>query len=568
MTGLADPFLSPALLVYPPLLFLIGNVLVYILNTFRPKAFPPGPRGLPGLGNLLQVDRTFPFLTYGAWAEHYGKDTPLGVKKGSTNVVVLNSGRLVRELLERRGAVYSDRPWQFMNNTWVFKDDLRAAIFQNSSPWLSRWRREFNNNFGTAAIARLRPVYEAEAARLLVKLIGWWSSPAARRRERLEAVLVCWMMSVPTLAVCGKRPDCMGDHGFEIRQFRRCSDEYAALVAPNALDLFPVLRHLPEFLGMAGWKERARAVREAVFRTGSQFLSAAEEQRAALDAGRPVGWESMLAKMLREQREQDDDDDDDDDMYTAADMGNTAFHIVSAATNTSLAVFSIMLMILAKYPALQRRVRDEVLQVAGGAAPQGTDVPSLKYTEAFWNEVHRWRPVAPQAVPHAPSQDDIYNGHRIPKGTAVVINVWHIHHSEDDYEEPGRFMPERFLKHPYGMRLDEAHDPAHMEASMSRVTYDFGAGRRICPGMNSARQNLLLGFAKVVWAFDILPPEGKDIDLSLETGFVQEIALHPRDFDVILEPREGITEQDVMDHYSEAYEAEAQVMGWEDGLYK
>ena len=377
MTGIAGIVLSPAFLIYPPLLFLVGNAVVFILNTLRPKAFPPGPRGLPGLGNLLQIDKAFPFLTYGAWARYYGKDTPLGVKKGATNVVVLNSGRLVRELFERRGAVYSDRPWQFMNNTWVFKSDLRAAIFQNSSPWLTRWRREFNNNFGTAAIARLRPVYEAEAARLLVKLV---ESPTARRKD-LEDILVCWMMSVPCLGVCGRRPDSMGDHGFEIKHFRNCSDEYAALVAPNAGDLFPFMRYLPEFFGMAKWKERARAVRGGVLKTGTQFLNTAKEQRAALDAGKSIAWESVLAKMLREQREKHDD------MYTATDMGNTAFHIVSAATNTSLAVFSIMLMILAKYPELQQRVRNEVLELSKGAPPTATHVPSLKYMEAFWNEV-------------------------------------------------------------------------------------------------------------------------------------------------------------------------------------
>lgn len=380
MAGIAELILSPVFLIYLPLLLLISNTVVFIFNTLRPKDFPPGPRGLPGLGNLLQVDRTFPFLTYGAWAKHYGNDTPLGVKKGATNVVVLNSGSLVRELFERRGAVYSDRPWQFMNNTWIFKDDLRAAIFQNSSPWLTRWRREFNNNFGTAAITKFRPVYEAETARLLVKLL---ESPTARRQD-LEAILVCWVMSVPCLGVCGRRPDYMSDHGFEVKHFRRCSDEYAALVAPNAGELFPLLRYLPEFFGMAEWKERARAVREAVLKTGRQFLSTAKDQREALDVGKSIAWESVLAKMLREQREKNDQ------MFTATDMGNTAFHIVSAATNTSLAVFSIMLMILAKYPALQERIRNEVLGVSGGAAPKAIDIPSLKYTQAFWNEVSRF----------------------------------------------------------------------------------------------------------------------------------------------------------------------------------
>ncbi|KAH9218326.1 cytochrome P450 [Leptodontidium sp. 2 PMI_412] len=471
MAGIADFFFSPSFIIYTSLLFLISNTVVFVLSTLRPKAFPPGPRGLPGLGNLLQVDRTFPFLTYGAWAKIYGNDTPIGVKKGASNVVVLNSARLVRELIERRGAVYSDRPWQFMNNTWIFKDDLRAAIFQNSSPWLTRWRREFNNNFGTAAITKLHPVYEAEAARLLVKLL---ESPTATGKD-LESILVCWLISVPCLGVCGRRPDYMGDHGFTIKEFRYCIDQYAALVAPNVRDLFPVLRYVPGLFGLAEWKERALAVREETLKK-----------------------------------------------------------------------------------EVQQRVRNEVLEVSGGATPKATDVPSLKYTEAFWNE----------AIPHAPSQDDVYNGHRIPKGTAVVMNVWNIHHSEEDYEEPEKFIPERFLRHPFGMRPDQAHDPAQMEASGSRVTYDFGAGRRICPGMHSAKQSLLLGLAKIVWAFDILPLKGKELDLSLETGFVQEVALHPKNLDVVLKLRNGRVKKDIMDHYYQTYEAEAKVMGWEGGLYK
>ena len=148
------------------------------------------------------------------------------------------------------------------------------------------------------------------------------------------------------------------------------------------------------------------------------------------------------------------------------------------------------------------------------------------------------------------------------------MNVWQIYHSEEDYEEPEKFNPERFLRHPFGMRPNKGQDPANMEASGPRNNYGFGAGRRICPGMHLARQSLILGMAKILWAFDVLPPEGKEIDLSLETGFVQKTAMTPKDFDVILKLRDGRSKEDIMDHYSQAYEAEAEVMGWENGLYK
>lgn len=47
--------------------------------------------------------------------------------------------------------------------------------------------------------------------------------------------------------------------------------------------------------------------------------------------------------MLKDQREKGED------MFTVMDMGNTACHVVAAAMNTSLSVFSNMLLILAKH---------------------------------------------------------------------------------------------------------------------------------------------------------------------------------------------------------------------------
>lgn len=163
----------------------------------------------------------------------------------------------------------------------------------------------------------------------------------------------------------------------------------------------------------------------------------------------------------------------------------------------------------------------------------------------------------------------MYEGYRIPKHTAVVPNVWNIHHSTEDYDSPEKFEPERFLRHPFGMRPDEAHDPAILEASSSRITYSFGAGRRICPGIHSAKQSLLLGLAKMLWAFDILPAEGKEIDLGLETGFVQGlITFHPKELDIMFRLRPERSEQDVLDHYSQTYKVEAEFLGWENGLRK
>lgn len=197
----------------------------------------------------------------------------------------------------------------------------------------------------------------------------------------VQSLLVAWLLSVPSLGVCGRRLDTTGEFGITPQNFKACTDEYATAVAPSMRDLFPVLRYVPEVFGMAKWKGRARAVREEIKQMGLRFVKAAEEQCAMLDVGeKDLAWESMLAKMIKER-------ENADETFTPLDLASTACHAVAAAMNTSLSVFEMMLLVLAKCQDVQEKVREEVLSVSGGDAPQAADLASLRYTEAVWNEV-------------------------------------------------------------------------------------------------------------------------------------------------------------------------------------
>lgn len=377
---------SPSFLISAALI--VAANAVFFLLIRRPRNFPPGPPGFPGLGNLFRINKSIPALTYSAWAHKYGQDRPLGVKIGANNIVVLNSARMVRDLFERRGAIYSDRPRpNGEDEKWKFQThQVPASLFHDSGPWLTRWRREFNGALGSAAaVARLHPMNDAETARVLVALLE--AGPTTRRSD-LEDIILSWVTSVPCIAVCGRRPDAMAHHGFEMNTFRRQTAGYMMLHKPSLMDSIPVLRYLPGKYGMGGWRAKSQAVAKDVFEIKDQFLSAAKEHRAALDAAAgkspnnstEVYYESLGARMLREQRE-----NRDKDLWT--DLGLTAWNIVAAAMYTSLATFSTMLMIVAKYPDVQQRIRDEVLQVSGGAPLKSADVARLAYTEAFWHEV-------------------------------------------------------------------------------------------------------------------------------------------------------------------------------------
>lgn len=90
-------------------------------------------------------------------------------------------------------------------------------------------------------------------------------------------------------------------------------------------------------------------------------------------------------------------------------------------------VSSLMTFFLAMtvFPEVQRKAREELDRVTGGTRlPNAGDKGRLPYIDAVVKETHRWHPVAPLALPHAATQDDIIRGYRIPKGALILPNNW------------------------------------------------------------------------------------------------------------------------------------------------
>lgn len=132
-----------------------------------------------------------------------------------------------------------------------------------------------------------------------------------------------------------------------------------------------------------------------------------------------------------------------------------------------------------------------------------------------------------------------------PKGTSFIANAWTIHRNEREYERPDDFVPERFLRHPHGLRTIKL-TAEELEGGGRRALYTFGSGRRQCPGEQFAFTTIMLAASKVIWAFDVLPPEG-GLDTSIETGYKDGTVTEPVDPTVVFRRRDegrcrGLTE--------------------------
>lgn len=122
--------------------------------------------------------------------------------------------------------------------------------------------------------------------------------------------------------------------------------------------------------------------------------------------------------------------------------------LLEAGSDTSRNAITQFAAAAACYPEWVTKARIYLDEVCGSNAerlPSLADMDKLPYITAAFKETLRWRPFIQTGVPHMLTQDDEYEGYRFPAGTQFTWNAYAIALNEDDYKDPKRFMPERFL---------------------------------------------------------------------------------------------------------------------------
>jgi len=193
-------------------------------------------------------------------------------------------------------------------------------------------------------------------------------------------------------------------------------------------------------------------------------------------------------------------------------------------------LFFVLYMVL--HPDVQSRAQAEIDEVVGSARlPSFSDRPSLPYVEALLRETMRCNPVLPLSVPRATTEDDIYNGYLIPKGTTIIPNVWGMTHNEDKYSDPMTFNPSRFLT-----EAGQVND--------DNPVLTFGFGRRLCPGRHLAERSVWAMMVSVLAVFDISKAKDDDgKEINFVPKFTSGQATHPMPFPCTIAPRSAEKEK-------------------------
>ncbi|TFK38294.1 cytochrome P450 [Crucibulum laeve] len=483
----------------------------------RSPNMPPGPPTLPLLGNLTVMPRKRLHLKFSEWAKVYGDVFSLKVL--NQTIIVINSPTLVRELIDKRSASTSNRPKSILADMITPHNMNMGTGHLANSTWKSM-RKASAQLLSNENMRALGDYQRAEATQLMWELAhvpeDWFSH--MRRYTTSFALGIIYGKRGPTLS------------SQDVADFMDVHPKFIHALEIGTMppvDLFPVLTLVPE--RWASWKTIVKNIRH-LHETLYDRLLTTVEKRIAAGRGTDVFLEQMIAKAS---------------VY-GLDTREHLMHlggVLLEGSDTCSAALQNAVYCLVNFPEVLKHAREEVDRVVGmDRAPNWDDIPKLPYTLAFIEECHRYRPVGPLGLPHSMVQDEIIDGILYPKDAVVFMNLWGMLHDERYFDRPDEFMPERFLKHPFGIKEGVEDDPAR------RPNMIFGGGRRVCPGISFAKSSLEINVANLVWGFNFEPSKditGKEILPSLD-DYTTGVTATPKPFPVKITPRSA-QHQEIID---------------------
>ncbi|KAI7978857.1 Cytochrome P450 81Q32 [Camellia lanceoleosa] len=454
-------------------------------KTKRYKNLPPSPPGLPILGHLHLLKEPL-YQTFQAFSDKYGPIILL--RFGPRNVLVVNSPSAVEECFTKNDVIFANRPLSLHSKHLSYNSTTIAA-----APYGDLWRnlRRITTLeiFSTVQLERTSCIRGKEVkffVNQLMKNCGGGCSKVDMKSKFFEI-----SFNVMTMMIMGKR--FFGESVEDVEEaklFRhlvRERFEFAKTSDPS--DLFPVLQKVDLF----GTGRKMVAMAEKM----DKFLQNLVDERRRMDASTKMK-NTLIDSLLSLQEAEPE-------FYTNNIINGIILILLIAGTETSSTAMEWAMSLLLNHPNAMTKVRAEIeAHVGQNHLLDEQDLPKLNYLCNVVKEALRLYSPAPILVPHEASEDCTVGGYDVPRGTMLMVNVLAIHRDPKLWENPTKFMPERFEE-------ENSGDGYKL--------IPFGCGRRGCPGANLANRMVGLTVGALIQSFEWNRADEEEVDMTENFGF-------------------------------------------------
>ncbi|EUC67612.1 cytochrome P450 family oxidoreductase, putative [Rhizoctonia solani AG-3 Rhs1AP] len=519
--------------VYYPAGALFVWLLLKVYRIGRRERFlPPGPPTVPLLGNLHIFPKSEAHYRLTEWARQYGGI--YSIKMGPGTAVVITDPTIVKDLMDKRSQSTIDRPASHMVDRVA--GGMNMVLARYTKDWRTL-RRVSHELLTQRACARHVSIQRAESSQLLHDFLTDPKKFYTHLRRNSSSVILSVLF--------GKRAPRFETQ--EVTDFFEAQHMWEHVLTPGALppvDFLPFLKWVPRPL--AKWKDYCDETRK---RQRDLYFGLLRETEERVANGHENG--SFMEEVLARQEEFG---------MSRELVGYLGGVMIEGGSDTTSSWLQSLVLALAAFPDAQRKAQDEIDKVVGAdRMPTPDDFLELPYIQAVIKEVHRWRPVAPLAIPHGTIEEISYRGYRIPTGSTIFVNNWGMFHDPDVYERPEDFWPDRWLLNEFGTKPG-------IDNSDRRNNIWFGSGRRFCPGVHLATNSLMVNTMNLVWGFNYGPEmdekTGKPIPVDI-WNYAKGILTCPEPFMITITPR-SLQHAEVLEHEFQA--STAAFIPYEHGL--
>ncbi|KAM6125278.1 cytochrome P450 1A5-like [Phoenicopterus ruber ruber] len=459
---------------------------------------PPGPRGYPILGNVLELRKDI-HLALTRLSQKYGD--VMEVRIGTRPVLVLSGLETIKQALVKQGEDFMGRPdlYSFRHIT-----DGQSLAFSPDSGEVWKARRKLAQNalktFSVApsptssSTCLLEEHVSKEADYLVIKFLQLMDE---RKSFDPFRYLVVSVANVVCAMCFGKRYD---HNDQDLLNIVNVGEQFSdAAASGNPSDFIPVLQYFPSRT-IKLFKDFNKRFLHFLHKNVQEHYKTYDENNI-----RDI-TDSLIDQCLEKKVEAN----------TAMQIPkekiiNLVNDLFGAGFDTVTTALSWSLMYLVTYPDNQKRIQEELDQTIGRERrPRLSDRSALPYTEAFILEVFRHSSFVPFAIPHSTTRDTVLNGYYIPKDRCVFINQWQVNHDEKLWKDPLTFNPERFLS-AKGTKLNKVD---------GEKVLVFSLGKRKCIGEPIARWQVFLFLSTLLQQLEFSVCDGKKVDVTPLYGLV------------------------------------------------
>ena len=432
----------------------------------------PGPKGVPILGNLLQIDLQKLHTILEKWSDVYG-----GIYKfklANKIVVAISDPALIQNILR-------DRPETYRRVSSI--ERVGAELGSNGvfAAEGEQWKRQRQVTMQALKPEQLRRFFPV-MRNITERLKNRWSKIADT--EQIIDAQKDWMrftVDVTTNFAFGYDINLLEQ---ESDSFQRHLEKFLPVFNRRANALFPYWHFfkLPS--------ERAMEKSLAIIKdTINMFV---HQTRKKLEQQPDITIEpaNFLEALLLAQ-------DENGHCLTDTEIQGNIITILLAGEDTTAHTLAWLVYLITEHPDVQRKMQLEADAVLGeDSIPQDlSTVEKLNYIEAVAHETMRLKSVAPLFFIE-PNKDVELAGINIPKGTFLMLVNRYSALQKENFSHAHEFKPERWLE-------SSSTGCAHNR----NASIPFGAGPRFCPGRNLALLEIKMAMAMLCKNFSITRAE-------------------------------------------------------------